>query len=75
MEQESLLSKIMPNQRIYQSGTSMTFTPEEAFEMEAHHAMDEFRIDYSLARYAVAEKAVVTAIVDFGARNGLKLVR
>ena len=75
MEQESLLSKIMPTQRNYQSGIATSFTPEEAFEMEVHHAMDEFGIDYSLARYAVAEKAVVTAIVDFFARYGLKPVR
>lgn len=67
MEQEVLLSKIMPAQRIYRPGTSMTFTPEEAFEMEVHAAMDDFKIDFSLARHAVAERAVVEAIVDFGA--------
>lgn len=67
MEQKSLLSKIMPHQRIYQPGVPMTFTPEEAFEMEVYAAMDDFKIDFSLARYAVAERTVVEAIVDFGA--------
>ena len=57
----------MPNQRIYRPGAPMTFTPEEAFEMEVYAAMDDFGIDYSLARYAVVEKVVVAAIVDFGA--------
>lgn len=40
---------------------------EAAFESEVFHAMDEFALDYSQARFAVAEKAVVTALVDFGA--------
>lgn len=40
---------------------------DAAFEAEVYYAMDEFGIDYSRARHAVAEKAVVTAIVDFGA--------
>ena len=81
MEQKSLLSQIMPNQRIYQRNQPMfttpeEVTPEEAFEMEVYYAMDEFRIDYALARYAVAEKAVVTAVVDFGAQcRGLKRIR
>lgn len=65
VEQESLYFWIMPHQRVYQPGTPMTFTPEEAFEMEVYAAMDDFGIDYSLARYAVAERAAVEAIVNF----------
>ena len=75
VEQESLLFWVMPNQRIYRPGTLMTFTPEEAFEMEVYAAMDDFRIDYSLARCAVAEWEVVMAIVNFGARcRGLRAI-
>jgi hypothetical protein len=44
----------------------MTFTPEEAFEMEVYAAMDDFGIDYASARYAVAEMAVVIAIISLG---------
>jgi hypothetical protein len=47
----------------------MTFTPdapEEAFEMEVYAAMDDFKINFSLARYAVAERAAVEAIGCFG---------
>ena len=74
---------IMPSQRIYQRnqpGSPMfapeEVTPEEAFEMEVYYAMDEFRIDYAIARYAVAEKAVVTAVIAFGAQcRGLKHTR
>lgn len=68
VEQKWLLSQSMPHQRIYRPGTPMTFTPDEAFEMEVYSAMDEFGIDYSRARYAVAELAVVTAIMHFGTR-------
>lgn len=55
----------MPNQRIYLPGTPVTFTPEEGFEMEVYAAMDDFKIDFSLARYAVAERAAVEVIVNF----------
>ena len=84
MEQKSLLFRSVFNQRICQRdqpgspmfATPEEVTPEEAFEMEVYYAMDEFRIDYVLARYAVAEKAVVTAVVDFGAQcRGLKHIR
>ena len=56
----------MPNQRIYRPDTSMTFTHEEAFEMEVQAATDDFRLDFSRARFAVAERAAVEAIGTLG---------
>ena len=55
----------MSNQHIYRPGTPMSFTPQEAFETEVYAAMDDFGIDYSIARYAVADRAAVEAIVNF----------
>lgn len=57
----------MPCQRLYRPHEPITFTPDEAFEMEVYAAMDDFGIDYVAARFAVTEKAIATAIVNFGA--------